>query len=166
MARYGAVVFDLDDTLVDTTAVRPFRERRQWKKAVEAVSQTRVFDGVMDLLRLLGRHEIPWAVVTTSVSYYAHAVIGHYGLQPRRVVAFHDALPTKPNPKGVLLAVDSPGLPTSEVLGVGNSAADQVAYREAGVLSLAALWSPALEPDGWDGELRDPSDLAGFLDLS
>lgn len=164
---YRGVVFDLDDTLVDTRATHPYRERREWRKAVAAIDRTRIFDGVSEVLAVLAQREVPWAIVTTSVSFYAEAVRDHYGLRPSHLVAFHDVSPNiKPHPKGVLLAVEALALPASDVLGVGNATTDQLAYQRAGVLALAAAWSPALEPGEWDGELADPAGLVDFLDSS
>ncbi|MXY18352.1 MAG: HAD family hydrolase [Acidobacteria bacterium] len=162
-APYRGIVFDLDDTLVDTRATREYRDRREWRKAVAAIDRTRIFDGITELLAALARREVPWAIVTTSVSYYAEAVLEHYGLHPRRLVAYHDARPPKPHPRGVLLALEALDLPASEVVGVGNAVTDQVAYRRAVVLALAAWWSPDLEGGDWDGELADPAGLLEYV---
>ena len=164
---YGGIVFDLDDTLIDTTATRPYRDRRQWKEAVAALDRTRAFDGMTELLASLDQRRIPWGIVTTSVSFYAEAVMRYYDLRPIRLVAFHDAQPPKPHPKGVLMVVESIGMPASCVVGVGNARTDLVAYRNAGVLALAASWSPALEAhDEWDDTLASPSDILHLCDIS
>ena len=160
--RYRGVIFDLDDTLVDTRPTRPYRERRRWRDAVAAVRSTQIFDGVEDLLDSMEQLGIPWAIVTTSVSYYAEAVIRHHQFKPGHLVAHHDA-PRKPHPAGVHLAAESIGLAISEAVGVGNAVTDLQAYRRAGMPALAAAWSPELEPGDWDADLASPSSLLDFL---
>ena len=62
--------------------------------------------------------------------------------------------------------MQSMGLATSEVLGVGNSLADLLAYRRAGMPAFAAGWSHALEASDWDSNLADPHLLLDFIDHS
>ena len=152
------VVFDLDDTLVDTSALKPMRDARRWKDAVRNLSATMVFDGIRGLVVELDRRGIPWAVVTTSVSFYAGAVLKHHALGRHPLVAYHDA-PAKPSPAPVLLALQKLGLKPDEVVGVGDAPTDQSAYVAAGVRSAGAAWSPAFVPGQWDVLLDCPEDL-------
>lgn len=152
------VVFDLDDTLVDTALLRALREARRWKEAVARLHETRLFDGIDELMRELGVRELPWAIVTTSVSYYANKVITHHGLEGGVCVAYHDAAP-KPSPAPIALALKRMSLRREEVVGVGDAETDLRAYQAAGVRAVGAGWSPVLHSGSWDTVATKPIDL-------
>lgn len=160
MAR--GILFDLDDTLVDTSALRELRTKRLWKDAVRRLDETEMFAGVADMLGTCSNGGIPWAVITTSVSHYAGRVLTHHALVPTTLVAYHDARP-KPHPAGVLLALQRLGLGPKDVVGVGDSETDLLAYRAAGVVAIGAGWSPALAKCEWDELMKKPGDLLATL---
>jgi phosphoglycolate phosphatase len=161
VSRTG-VIFDLDDTLVDTHAVRNLRARRAWREAVAALSHTTVFPGVREVLDALHVRGIPWAVVTTSVSYYATAVLSHHALGSPPLTAYHDASP-KPNPGCVLHALKRIQVAPGDAIAVGDHLNDHRAYEAAGVLSLGAGWSPQLQPAEWAAVLTDPAQLLRYV---
>lgn len=157
------VLFDLDDTLVDTSALRALRSARKWKDAVCRLGETAPFPGVPELLAELLARTIPCAVITTSVSYYASHVLKHHNLSPVTVIAWHDATP-KPDPAGVRLALSRIGVQPGEAIGVGDADTDLLAYRRAGVVAIGAGWSPAITRCEWDELLRTPQDLLARID--
>jgi phosphoglycolate phosphatase-like HAD superfamily hydrolase len=159
---YRGVIVDLDDTLVDTRVLRPLREARRWREAVSRIGETTAFAGVVQAFSALTRAEIPWTVVTTSVSYYAEAVLRHHGLECTHLIAYHDA-PPKPRPDGLTLALGRMELEPSEVVGVGDSEIDLRAYRAARVSAFGAAWSPTLVTGDWDGILAEPKELCDLV---
>ena len=164
MSRQGRlVVFDLDDTLVRTDMLRPLREARNWRDAVRRISDTVLFDGVAQLLEGLAERDIAWGIVTTSVSYYASAILAHHGLQAPALVAYHDA-PPKPSPAGIHLMSQRLGIDLTDAIGVGDALTDLMAYRAAGLRSVGALWSPTLAAGEWDYTAADPLAVLEILD--
>lgn len=153
-----AVVFDLDDTLIDTSLLRVYRDSRRWKDAVREVGRTTLFDGVRETIQALDNRHIPWAVVTTSVSFYANAVLSHHNLKAKVLVAYHDATP-KPSPAPIHLALQRLGIEPDDVVGIGDNAADLNSYRAAGLVAVGAGWSPMITPLDWDAVLSSPRDL-------
>jgi HAD superfamily hydrolase (TIGR01509 family) len=160
MGRTG-IILDLDDTLVDTQELRDLRQQRSWKSAVQALDRTAVFPGVRELLEALAARGIPWAIVTTSVSYYATAVLRHHGLGSPPLVAYHDATP-KPNPRCIAKALQRMNLEPAQVLGLGDHANDHAAYSAAGVLSLGAGWSPVLQDAAWHSVVATPMEVLEY----
>lgn len=152
------MIFDLDDTLVDTSALRAFREAKEWKKAVLQVEKTRLFDGMMEMLNECKAKNIAVGIVTSSVSFYADRILRHHSISPMCLVAYHDA-PPKPRPDGILLALKRMSLCAEDVVAVGDSRGDCAAYRAAGVVAIGAGWSQTLESDVWDAVYMSPSEL-------
>lgn len=158
----AGLIVDLDDTLVDTSMLAQFRERRDWRGAVAGCRASVIFPGVADMLQAVTARGIHWAVVTTSVSYYASAVLKHHGLTPNALVAFHDATP-KPSPNSILLALSRIGVAASDAIGLGDADKDLHAYRAAGVRSVGAGWCPRIVRGAWDHEIDTPADLLPLL---
>ncbi|MBB4635623.1 HAD family hydrolase [Longimicrobium terrae] len=158
----AAVIFDLDDTLVDTQELTGFRNRREWKAAVKALDRTELFPGIQELVGALATRGIPWAVVTTSVSFYAAAVLRHHGLGSPPLVAYHDSSP-KPHPSCIIKATQHLKLDPAQIVGLGDHMNDHAAYSAAGVLSIGAGWSPVLQNAAWDSVISTPMELLEYL---
>jgi pyrophosphatase PpaX len=78
-----------------------------------------------------------------------------------------DILKSKPDPEGILLALSRIKVDAKESMYVGDSPADMIAGRRAGVLTGAALWSPENRGDPTtehpDYEFRSVQHLSDFL---
>ena len=90
----------------------------------------------------------------------------------KTVVTGEDVKRPKPHPEGVQLALQGLSLLQSQVLLVGDSAADIQAGRKAGVLTGAALWGfkdlrdlwgPLASRAGPDFEFQTVAELDRFL---
>ncbi len=83
------------------------------------------------------------------------------------LVAGDDVQRTKPDPEGVRLALGKMMLQPEETMIVGDSPADILAGKGAGVLTAAALWSPENRGDpseaGPDYAFRSVRELSNFL---
>lgn len=158
------VIFDLDDTLVDTSILRPLRDRRQWPQALAGVSGTRIFAGIDAMLSSLTSRGIRVGIVTTSPGRYAKRVLEHHDIPYTTLVAYHDCPKPKPAPDPCLLALQRLGVRPEKAIGVGDARKDAASYRAAGIRAFAAGWSPATVFDApWDGTLALPADLLELL---
>ena len=157
-----AIVFDLDDTLVDTSELRHLRTNREWKAAVAKVNSTRMFDGLGELLAHAKKRSVSVAIVTTSVSHYASAVLRHHGITYDCLVAYHDA-PRKPKPDGVLEALNRLKVAPADAIGIGDLDTDCTAYHLAGLQAIGAAWSKALEASRWDHIARHPREITKYF---
>ena len=83
------------------------------------------------------------------------------------VIGGDDVLNVKPDPEGILLALERMGISASESMMVGDSAADMLAGKRAGVITAAALWHPQWSGDiggvDPDYEFRTVRELSVFL---
>jgi HAD superfamily hydrolase (TIGR01662 family) len=156
----SAFLFDLDGTLVDTSAIEPYRRPGGWKEAVRRLRQTSMYPGVSETLAQIKASGAAIAVVTTSVSFYAEAVLKHHHLPYDTLVAYHDAQPTKPAPGCYLLALKRLNVSADVAIGIGDDAVDAIALKAAGVMSAGAAWNAAYHADAeWDAIAASPSDV-------
>lgn len=159
-----AVLFDLDDTLIDTAPIKPLREALKWRECVGNAGRTVAFQGVAQTLGELRRRGIKIAIVTTSVSYYAEAILRYHNLPYDTLVAYHDARPQKPHPKPALLALERLGCQIKPSAAVGDNTNDVGCFQGAGIYTFGAGWSPALDRGlAWNMILDRPEELLQFF---
>jgi sugar-phosphatase len=113
--------------------------------------------GALDLIALLDREGVPWAVVTSADDRLAKARLTAAGITPRVLVTTDDVPAGKPDPAGYLLAARLLGVPPENCLVVEDAEVGLAAARAAGAHTAALR--------GLDGDLRLTSltDLAEFL---
>jgi pyrophosphatase PpaX len=128
-----------------------------------------VFPGITDLLRKIKRSGLRLALFTG-----VEKNMMEYTLNPFKLSEFFevritadDIQKSKPDPEGILQALSRIKAEAKESMYVGDSPADMVAGRQAGVLTGAALWSPENRGDPTterpDYEFRSVQQLSEFL---
>lgn len=134
------VIFDFDQTLVDTSPVEHLRSGGRWADVMKRVSQLQVYDGIHGLLSALHDHAIPTAIVTKSPSMVSKAIVKQHAWPMDIIVGYHDVRRRKPDPEGLLLAMERAGADPQTVFHVGDQAEDTLAARAAGVTPLGSAW--------------------------
>jgi HAD superfamily hydrolase (TIGR01549 family) len=169
-----AVIFDLDDTLLDSSALRADREARNWRKALtklDEVSEFEVVEGepqVTELPRLARERGLMVGVLTQSPRVYAAELLRAHGIAVDSMVSGSDGYPRKPDPTGLNALLAEIGATASDTLLVGDSVLDFEAAAAAGVSSAGVAWSRAT-PVAWlhswpDAAVATPSRLVRLLD--
>jgi len=97
--------------------------------------KVRLFGGVAELFALLKSNGIKTALLTNTPKWVAEKVMDKLGIQ---FDAFPDlsVLKPKPNPDGVIKALESLGIGKDETILVGDTPTDEQAGRNAGVAFL------------------------------
>jgi beta-phosphoglucomutase-like phosphatase (HAD superfamily) len=92
------VIFDFDQTLVDTSPVEHLRAARNWKAVMAQATKLKVYDGVHELLKEL--HEVGerLAIVTKSPDMVARAFIREHKWPIDIVLGYHQVRARKPDP--------------------------------------------------------------------
>jgi phosphoglycolate phosphatase-like HAD superfamily hydrolase len=163
------VVFDLDNTLVDSLHLKPLRDRRQWANVYSSIQTVEPFEGITELWTRLRDRGLHLAVVTHSPGSYARRTLAQVALAPDTIVAYHDlAGKRKPLPYGYELGCK--GLLARNGVAVGDEPNDLLAADAFGCVGVFAGWSrnPTLteadcERAGWIYAPK-PSALLCFLD--
>jgi phosphoglycolate phosphatase-like HAD superfamily hydrolase len=162
----GAVLFDLEGTLVDTEAIAPHREARAWRACISRVDQTMMYPGVQELLAALSNRHIPWGIVTNIPSMLADAILEHHEIAPAAKICFHD-VPRgqhKPHPAMCLKALGQLGVKASGSIGVGDTSADAQAFKAAVMNGYCAGWNQGADRTAsWTGILRAPAQVLSLL---
>jgi phosphoglycolate phosphatase-like HAD superfamily hydrolase len=167
MSRF--VLFDLDNTLVDSVHLKALRNKRAWSAVYARIGSIALFDGIGDVWAQLRRDErIYLGVVTHSPRPYAERVLAHVGLEPDTLIAYHDLQgKRKPHPFGYERCADG----RSPVCGVavGDEEADLRAADAFGCQAALAGWArgvaiteAACAARGWTF-LRTPAELLALV---
>jgi HAD superfamily hydrolase (TIGR01549 family) len=133
MSAIQAIIWDLDDTLIDTSALFELRNARQWRLVYESLSQTLPIEPAIQLVREALAKGVPQAIVTNSPSIYAKKVLAFHKIPVTRIIAYHDVRHHKPSPEPLLLAANQIGVAAQYCLYVGNEESDQRAATAAGM---------------------------------
>jgi HAD superfamily hydrolase (TIGR01509 family) len=139
-----AVVFDLDETLVLTTALEALRKTRRWKEVYASFDQTSLPQGTLRFLERIAR-KAQLGVVTKAPRAYAERLLAHHAIQVPVVVAFHDVSRVKPDPEALLLASKRMGIPPIRCIYVGDDANDVRASQAAGFTPVGVCWGQPIE---------------------
>ncbi len=103
---------------------------------------TRLFDGMGEVLTRLEQAGIPWGVVTNKAARFTLPLMRELGLHERAAsIVSGDSVPVpKPDPAGLRLAASEMGVDTSCCLYVGDDERDIVAARAASMPSVTAAF--------------------------
>ncbi|PZF72610.1 HAD family hydrolase [Taibaiella soli] len=140
----GGFIFDLDQTLVDSSVAEMHRQARDWSKVYELIPEFHIYDGMLELLNKIVAKGYALSIVTASPSTYCQRVIEHFRLPFTVAVCYHDTQKRKPHPEPILLACERMAISPSKVISIGDRDIDIVASRSANVFSIGALWGSSI----------------------
>lgn len=144
----GAFLFDLDMTLVDSSALAQQRQFQMWDNVRKNMNLIRPFAAQGSA----APHEIPGllkadgqmvGIVTSSPGWYATAVLQQFRIPYDVLVSYGDTENHKPDPGPIQEALRRLGVAAStETLYIGDDVGDIEAAYHAGVTSVAVRWGP------------------------
>ncbi len=143
---------DLDEPAVAVAA------GRQLELQYTDLADVTAARGAGELLAVLARRGLRWAVVTSADRRLAAARLGAAGIDPPMLVTVEDVTRGKPDPEPFLLGASRLGVAARDCLAVEDSPAGLEAGRAAGMATAALR--------GLDGDLRPAhlGELARVLD--
>ncbi len=132
--------------------------------------ETRLFDGMDDILLSLEARQIPWGIVTNKPLRFAAPLIRALGLEERcsTLICPDHVVQSKPHPEALLLACDETQAVPENAVYVGDHQRDVEAGRNAGMKTIAVRYGYIEQPetvDLWQADqIADTvSDLAKLL---
>lgn len=161
------VIFDLDLTLVDTTCLESARHDRNWKLAYSMIPQTKMYDGIAEVLDFIRKNNVKVAIVSTTPRPYIERIVSYYNIPAQYIVGYHDAKPIKPHPASMQRALELLGCNAKEAISFGDRVIDIQASNAAGIESVACCWGTKekelLLDSKYDHLLMSPSDILNLL---
>lgn len=136
-----AIIFDLDQTLIDSDAAKKYRDSKNWTKIYQMTHLLIPFAGIKEVLEIAHKRGIATAVVTSSSRTYCERLLTYWGLEVDYTVCYRDTRNHKPHPAPILKAISLIGdIDKDKIISIGDDPNDIIASRSAGVISGATLW--------------------------
>ena len=152
-----------------TTAEADLLRERHEAGYRRRLGEVRPLPGAQDLLRVLTKAAVPWAIATSGSQATAGASLEVLELPPDVPVITRDhVVYAKPNPDLFLAAAEALGRPITESFVVGDSVWDMLASQRAHALGIGVLSGgygrEELETAGAYRVYEDPRDLLAHID--
>ncbi len=172
IAKFGppahAIIKSMTQNLPDAVQSRAVSDYYECYRT-QVSSRGLVFPGITELLRKIkgsGRRLALFTGVEKTMMEYTLNPFKLSGFFQVRITA-DDVQKSKPDPEGINLALSRIKADAKESMYVGDSPADIIAGKRAGVWTGAALWSPENRGDPTtehpDHEFRSVQQLSDFL---
>lgn len=136
------------------------------------VVKTRAYPGVSAMLEELEGIGIPVSVLSNKADSLARRVV-ELVLPGRRFVVVRgavDGLPKKPDPGSALEIAESMGVPSAEILFVGDSTVDMRTARAAGMIPVGVSWGfrppEELLREGAEIIVENPGEITSRMNLN
>ena len=158
-------IFDLDETLLDSSALAEARRRREWKRVFPRLDLVGEFEvgaeepAVVSLPEEARKRGLAVGLLTQSPKRYAEELARRFGIGVQKMVSGSAGLPEKPDPSGLIGLARALAVAPRECVYLGDSVEDFGAAAAAGAVSVGACWS-GQTPQAWRHGLARPRDRA------
>ncbi|WP_292319189.1 HAD family phosphatase [Caldisphaera sp.] len=86
-----------------------------------------------NFLSLISKYKLKFAIVTSSMKSDARAILEALNIKYDLLISSDDVKNVKPDPEPIILAIEKLGLKKEEIIGLGDSIYDIIAYKKAGL---------------------------------
>lgn len=132
--------------------------------------ETRLFEGMAELLNEIEQLNMNWGVVTNKPAFLTRPLMGALGLAERAacIVSGDTTANRKPHPEPLLHACRLTGSEAAQCLYVGDAERDIRAGKEAGMATLVAMFGyidAKDKPETWgaDGLITNPAAVIAWI---
>jgi HAD superfamily hydrolase (TIGR01549 family) len=160
------ILFDLDQTLIDSQHLAALRRQRRWNAVYEEIPRLQTYDGVVALWKGLEGQGRFLGVVTSSPRSYCVRVLNHLGLAPTVTVCYHDTDLHKPHPDPLVEAIERAGRFAGRAFYIGDKVDDMRAAAAAEMTGIGAVWGsedPVLLQHAAHFAFQSPTELHTWL---
>lgn len=129
----NGVLFDFDNTIADTEAIREYRNLRDWPAASNALHRLKFNWHVVTVMKSLQDQMVPIAIVTNSPRMYVQAYLNKLSLSATPAIGYHETKQHKPHPEPLLTACSQLNINPEHAIYIGDEDTDSVAAQNAGM---------------------------------
>ena len=148
------ILFDLDQTLILTSALASLRNARAWSRVYEQFHLTNLPPGTLEFLSQV-RSFAQLGIVTNTPRPYAEKLVAYHRLPIPIVVAYHDTRMHKPHPEPLLTAMSRLRCSVKRCCYIGDRSDDLQAALNAKVIPIGLSWDNSLD-SSWATALSRP----------
>lgn len=134
------VIFDLDQTLVDTSKLESLRNNRQWKDIPNRLNECFLYDDMKIVFNKIINKGIKIAIVTSSPGIYAKQILEYFDLKYDLLVAYHDVKNKKPHAEPMLKVINELNILPENIISFGDRDIDIISSNNANIKSVACTW--------------------------
>ncbi|WP_339905992.1 HAD-IA family hydrolase [uncultured Cyclobacterium sp.] len=133
------LIFDLDNTIINSNAALTFREQRVWKSAYDQIPNFVPFGELIPIIQKLAvSHRV--FIVSSSPASYIRRVCEFWQIPYSGIIAYHDTKKHKPHPEPFLTILERFNLSADNCISFGDQESDIVASKAARIISVGCLW--------------------------
>lgn len=127
-------MFDLDQTLVDTSKIEKWRKEQQWEECLSHFHLTTLYPNIQKFLQSVSNKKI--AIVTNSSFNYAKKLLEYHQIKYNKLIAYQKTGRNKPYPDQLLRCAEELQVNPYKCIYIGNDPNDIVAAKAAGFTSI------------------------------
>ena len=137
---YRGIIFDLDETIINSTVLKDYRNSRDWKSCYSNTHLTSIYEGLDDLQTYLRKQNLKVGIVTMSPKKYAIELLTFHSIHFDTLIAYHDVKKRKPHPEPMLKCATELGIKPNELIALGDDKRDIESANSAGITSVGVTW--------------------------
>jgi HAD superfamily hydrolase (TIGR01549 family) len=144
-----AIVFDLDETLLDTSMLRDDRAAGRRNRLTRRLDEAQPYYDDLSAVQAaeLPAHAktlgLPVGILTQSPRWYAERLLEAFEIPYDALITGSEHFPHKPDPTSLRHIAEQLGATADQCMMVGDDAADIGAAQSAGALSVGVAWDRA-----------------------
>lgn len=135
-----SIIFDLDQTLVDTSTLKVYRNTRNWKEVYCNIHNCYLYDGMTEVFKYIRDHSIKVCIVSSSPRAYLEKIIGNFNIPADYIIGYHDTFNKKPHPEPMQKALSLLNCDETDVISFGDRDIDIIAAQKANILAIGCAW--------------------------
>ncbi|MCA1053643.1 HAD-IA family hydrolase [Rossellomorea aquimaris] len=132
---FEGIILDLDQTLIETSGLKKWRDEQAWDQCFENFHLTRVYPYVQAFFQSLSDKKI--GIVTNSPLSYASRLLEYHQIAYDHIVAYQKYGRNKPYPDQLLSCAQELSIKPERCMYIGDDICDVVSAKVAGYHSVA-----------------------------
>lgn len=143
-SRFKHVIFDVDQTLIDTSMLEPYRQKREWRIVFSLIKNCYLYPNIKNILNCLYENRIKISLVSTAPRHYIEKIAETFGIPYDCIVGYGDAR-LKPSPDPMLLAMSIVNVDAQDTISFGDREIDIISSQKAKITCCACYWGTSEE---------------------